>query len=35
MFAMRLVQLNNAFVKPMNWHINGLTLLYPFYIVNN
>ena len=25
--------LNNASVKPMDWHFNGLTLSYPFYIV--
>ena len=30
MFRMRFVQLNNASVKPMNWYVNGLTLLYPF-----
>ena len=30
MFAQRFVNLNNASVKPMDWHFNGLTLLYPF-----
>ena len=25
--------LNNASVKPMDWHFNGLTLPYPFSIV--
>ena len=30
MFCIRFGNLNNASVKPMNWHINGLTLLYPF-----
>ena len=30
MFTQRYVNLNNASVKPMNWHDNGLTLLYPF-----
>ena len=30
MFGISFVQLNNASVKPMNWHFNGLTLPYPF-----
>ena len=30
MFTQRFVNLNNALVKPMDWQINGLTLLYPF-----
>ena len=30
MFAQRFVNLNNASVKPMNWYVTGLTLLYPF-----
>ena len=33
MFAIGFGNLNNASVKPMNWHRNGLTLLYPFSIV--
>ena len=33
MFAISFVQLNNASVKPMDWHFNGLTLSYPFSIV--
>ena len=33
MFIVQMVNLNNASVKPMDWHINGLTLLYPFTIV--
>ena len=31
MFGIHFVLLNNASVKPMNWHVNGLTLLYPFF----
>ena len=30
MFVISYRLLNNASVKPMNWHNNGLTLLYPF-----
>ena len=33
MFKIQMVNLNNVSVKPMNWHVNGLTLLYLFYIV--
>ena len=33
MFGQGFVKLNNASVKPMDWHFNGLTLLYPFSIV--
>ena len=33
MFGIGYAKLNNASVKPMNWHDNGLTLLYPFSIV--
>ena len=30
MFGISYELLNNASVKPMNWHFNGLTLPYPF-----
>ena len=30
MFAAQSYKLNMASVKPMDWQINGLTLLYPF-----
>ena len=34
-FTIQMFHLNNASVNPVHWHIDGLTLLYPFYIVKN
>ena len=33
MFGISYRLLNNVSVEPMDWQFNGLTLLYPFYIV--